>query len=390
MVNNKKVLKTKTKGIFLDTKTNKYLIQTTFTTKDGFRKKVCLRGFESERKALEKKMQLFTEFQNTYGNNINSSSIELLLEEYLKYKSKKNKVSSLYNDKKTIEKFLLPIIKTTDDFTIPKLNQLYENIYSSDCKIRAKNMYTSRIINFIEYLELFEKIDYHCSKKAQQILVYSNENEKPKNDYLELEEYKKFINTFDEKDKLLKLFFQTLFFTGARKMEALALRFKDINFNDGTIFFHNTLTQKNIIEDMEIKVANCIKADSYYLMPYTKTNSTKTITIPDWLLNEFKELFTSENANSDDFVFKKNGKLFTLYMLRKECNKHLKEANLKEIKIHDFRHSHTTMLYDLGCDGKYVAERLGHSNEKTSKQTYQHLTESRKKINDEKIMGLKI
>ena len=48
-------------------------------------------------------------------------------------------------------------------------------------------------------------------------------------------------------------------------------------------------------------------------------------------------------------------------------------AGLPHIRIHDFRHSHASLLANEGINIQEVARRLGHSNVQTTIKTYMHL-----------------
>ena len=50
-----------------------------------------------------------------------------------------------------------------------------------------------------------------------------------------------------------------------------------------------------------------------------------------------------------------------------------KLGGVKRIRIHDLRHSHASMLIELGFTAKEIAERLGHENIETTLNTYSHL-----------------
>lgn len=49
------------------------------------------------------------------------------------------------------------------------------------------------------------------------------------------------------------------------------------------------------------------------------------------------------------------------------------KSGVKEIRIHDFRHSHASLLISLGADALLVSKRLGHSNVAETLNTYSHL-----------------
>ena len=57
----------------------------------------------------------------------------------------------------------------------------------------------------------------------------------------------------------------------------------------------------------------------------------------------------------------------------KEMNRGVKLSGVKKIRIHDLRHSHVSLLIELGFSAKEIAERLGHENIETTLNTYSHL-----------------
>ena len=50
-----------------------------------------------------------------------------------------------------------------------------------------------------------------------------------------------------------------------------------------------------------------------------------------------------------------------------------KLSGVKEIRTHDLRHSHASLLIELGYDILLISERLGHENVETTWNTYGHL-----------------
>lgn len=58
--------------------------------------------------------------------------------------------------------------------------------------------------------------------------------------------------------------------------------------------------------------------------------------------------------------------------LRGRLKKSKKKANLHEIRVHDFRHSHASLLIELGYSPLLIADRLG-DNVDTTLKVYSHL-----------------
>ena len=50
-----------------------------------------------------------------------------------------------------------------------------------------------------------------------------------------------------------------------------------------------------------------------------------------------------------------------------------KQSGVERIRIHDLRHSHASLLIELGFSPLLIAERLGHENIETTLNTYSHL-----------------
>ena len=64
---------------------------------------------------------------------------------------------------------------------------------------------------------------------------------------------------------------------------------------------------------------------------------------------------------------------FTKHALDKEIKRITKKAGLPKIRVHALRHSHASMLIDMGFDILEISERLGHESVKTTLDTYSHL-----------------
>ncbi len=51
----------------------------------------------------------------------------------------------------------------------------------------------------------------------------------------------------------------------------------------------------------------------------------------------------------------------------------IKRAGLKDIRIHDLRHTHATLMLKAGIHPKVVSERLGHANIGITLDIYSHV-----------------
>lgn len=62
------------------------------------------------------------------------------------------------------------------------------------------------------------------------------------------------------------------------------------------------------------------------------------------------------------------------------------KSKIKRIKIHEFRHTHCSLLFDAGVTIKEVQERLGHKDVTITLNIYTHVTQGRKNDAADKLM----
>ena len=105
--------------------------------------------------------------------------------------------------------------------------------------------------------------------------------------------------------------------------------------------------------------------------PKTK-KSNRTIKMPKFLCEEMQEyigMFYSADKNDRLFPVSKS-------YLHHEMDRGAKEAGVKRIRIHDLRHSHVSLLIEMGFTALAIADRLGHESIEVTYR-YAHLFPSK-------------
>ena len=293
-------------------------------------------------------------------------TIEELYVNYVEFLYLKNKITTIELIKYKFKNYILPF------FGKYKPNEISEKLYIDFqinlLKFNYSNSFYQQIhgmmSNFFEFLQL----DYNIDNIPKKIGYLSNNNyySKQKKDIWSKKDFNKFIKKVD--DKVYHALFNTLFYTGIRKGEALGLEVSD--FNGNYININHTITKE--LFDGKRKI----------LTPKTK-KSIRKIRIDLITKIELKKLikYYSKNFsdfNSDFFLFGGN-KPISCTTLERKKNKYCKLANVKQIRIHDFRHSHATMLYRKKIDFKSIQTRLGHANISTTLDTYVHTNDKEEK-----------
>ena len=78
--------------------------------------------------------------------------------------------------------------------------------------------------------------------------------------------------------------------------------------------------------------------------------------------------------SDDSLVFcHPNGAPLTPDVVSHEFAKIARRAGLKGIRLHDLRHTHTSLMLQQGIHPKVVSERLGHASIQMTLDTYSHV-----------------
>lgn len=150
-----------------------------------------------------------------------------------------------------------------------------------------------------------------------------------------------------------KLAFDVLYYTGIRTTELLGLLPKDI------------------FPDMRMSInKNYAKVDGVRMFTDTKTpKSKRIIALPEFLYNDLQTYMSKlYGLEENDRIF-----YFEEHWLQIEIKRVSKLANMEPIRVHDLRHSHASLLIEMGFDVLEISRRLGHDSAKTTLDTYGHL-----------------
>ena len=178
------------------------------------------------------------------------------------------------------------------------------------------------------------------------------------------DEYLKFADVM--MDKPLSYYaFEMLYWTGIREGELLALTAEDFDFDKQTVTINKSLQHLNGRD---------------VITPPKTEKSNRTIKMPKFLCEEMQEylkMFYSPSKNDRIFLISKS-------YLHHEMDRGSKAADVKRIRIHDLRHSHVSLLIDMGFSAIAIADRVGHESIDIT-YNYAHLFPSKQTEMAEKL-----
>ena len=194
--------------------------------------------------------------------------------------------------------------------------------------------------------------------------------EKPKEmDFWTKEEYLQFAEVMMDKPRSYYAF-EMLYWCGIRSGELLALTPADFDFEKQTVTISKTYHRSN--------------GRDIVTSPKT-AKSNRIVKMPKFLCEEMQEyLRMLYDVQPNDRIFN-----VTKSYLHHEMIRGAKGAGVKKIRVHDLRHSHVSLLINMGFTVLAIGERVGHEAEKITYR-YAHLfptvqTEMAQKLDMERM-----
>ncbi|MGH3026162.1 MAG: tyrosine-type recombinase/integrase, partial [Gaiellaceae bacterium] len=156
---------------------------------------------------------------------------------------------------------------------------------------------------------------------------------------------------------------------GLRQSEALALQWKDIDFDRNTLSVRRGLHR--------------VPGEGLVFTEPKTDRSRRTIAVPAPLIEALRKQRVAQNeerlvAGSEwddwDLVFAQpNGRPLDKHSDYEAWIKLLNRAKVRHIRLHDGRHTAATLLLTAGVHPRVVMELLGHSQMRTTTDIYSHV-----------------
>lgn len=156
---------------------------------------------------------------------------------------------------------------------------------------------------------------------------------------------------------------------GLRQSEALALQWKDIDFDRGTLSVRRGLHR--------------VPGEGLVFTEPKTDRSRRTIAVPAPLIEALRRQRVAQNeerlvAGTEwddwDLVFAQpNGRPLDKHSDYEAWIKLLNRAKVRHIRLHDGRHTAATLLLTAGVHPRVVMELLGHSQMRTTTDIYSHV-----------------
>ena len=345
--------------------------------KTGKPKKTTRRGFET-RQAANVALSKLT-VQSTNANFILDSHLpfEKVADMWLEQYRHTVKASTLTSQKVALRKHVLPLFGKIpiSKITIPYCQEQVNHWFTYYKKFNNLIMITSQVFQYAINVRLLTTNPMDgIIRPKRQMDIDQEEYAAPYYSQQQLTDFLKIAK--NDCDEMVFLMFRILAFTGLRKGELHALRWKDIDFSRGTLSVKQTLattegwklifqtpkTRKSIRElSLDDETLRLIRQWKMHQKEFFFKFGTKV------MLDQDQLLFTSAE-----------NKVLYLDFLNHHLTKLIKENNLDHMTVHGFRHTHCSLLLEAGTPIKEVQERMGHTDIKTTMNVYAHVTNKKR------------
>ncbi len=301
-----------------------------YITKRGFATKGAASRWERENK------------DKTYGTL--DMTVESYTQKYLEDLKDRVRNSTLVNKEFMIRKHIIPYLgkikvnKLTTEDVLRWQNAMLEENEGA----KFKKSYLKTLHNQLSAM-LNHAIRYYGLASNPAALVGNMGSDKEVEiDFITLEEYQKLAEAMMD-EPMYYVIIEILYYGGLREGEMLALTLDDINFKTNEI----TVSKTYYI----------LKGKEYIGAP--KTNkSNRTVKMPEFVIQDIRDYAKRiYGLESTDRLFPINKS-----QVSRHLDNGLKKAGLRHIRVHDLRHSHVSLLIDLGYSAVAIAERLGHES----------------------------
>ena len=356
--------------VYKDEKRNTWYCQFYYKDWTGITKQKRKRGFKKQGQAKEWEREFLSKMSKT--SDIPFSS---LVDNYLEDLETRLKATSMETKRSILNGKVLPFFMNFRACDIEELDirRWHTELlsYKDEDGNPYKDTYLKTIHNQLSAVMNYAVIYYHLDRNPCKTAGSIGKQNADAMEIWTLDQFEQFIAYADKPAGHLA--FDILFWSGIREGELLALTPNDF-IHSGSNYYIDVSKNYQVVKGVE-----------YILTPKSPA-SIRTVAIPEFIYNEAMD-YTSKlygaSMNDRMFYFRKD------YLLS-EIKAVAKAAGLDPVRVHDLRHSHASLLIEMGFNILEISKRLGHEKVETTWRTYAHLYPDKDSILATQLSAVKI
>lgn len=330
--------------VYKDNKRNTWYVQ--YKTKDwtGKTKSIWKRGFKTKREAV----QWEATSKTIEKNSINLTLEDFITKVYMPQVSPRLKEVTIQTKMIVYRNQIIPYLgnKKLTEITNADILNWQNTIITSNSNNTGKpysNYFLKYVNDQLKAVFRFAMKYYNLKVNPVELAGKMHKVKHEEMKFWTLEQFTKFSYQIMDRPALYYAF-MILYWCGLRSGEMFALRLEDIDFEKKTISVTKTL---------------CVVTGKpkYETSPKTAM-SVREVTMPDFLCEELQDYVKHiYMMNPTDHLFP-----FSRSTLAVWLRDGARAAGLPEIRVHDLRHSHISLLINKGFTALSIGKRVGHSS----------------------------
>ena len=355
--------------VYKDKKNGSYYVMVRYKDWTGENKQTCKRGFRRERDAKEWEAQFALQ---------RKADPNMTLESFFEMYSQDVKPTLKLNTWKTKESYIrskvLPYLgkRKMSEITPKDIKDWQNTIRQLPGSKRGSTIAPGTLKTI--HGELSALFNHACkyyglSENPARLAGGMGEESVREMQFWMQDEYKRFSEAV--MDKPLSYYaFEILYWCGIREGELLALTLEDFDLTRKTLRINKSYQR--------------IDREDVVTSPKTKC-SNRVISLPDFLVDEIRDF------RQQYYDLKPTDRMFpiTKKYLYNEMVRGCRASGVKKIRVHDLRHSHVSLLIDMGFTALAIGKRVGHTSQKITER-YSHLFPNRQEEMADRLNGEKI
>lgn len=325
-------------------------------------------GYKTKKEAQAACAELIAQVSNGVYVPTSKQQLSSYLDQWLKlYCEPKLRETTIINYRRAIKIRINPFL---GQIRIDKLTAAHGQAFVEDMQ---KDNLSARYIEYCFTIlkeALNKAVEWELlNKNPVQFVEIPRPRRKKEHNTWSIKQVNQFL-TFAKYDNPIYYYvFLLAIYTGMRRGELLALKWKNINLDDGMISVYESLVYNE---------------EGFSFSDVKTTSSRRTVKIDEEVCKEMKQYRKLQNEFKlsagdlyDDLglVFcREDGRPIYPRTLATIFDRVTKKAKVPKIRFHDLRHTFATISLELGIPAKVVQEALGHSSIQTTMDTYSHVT----------------
>lgn len=294
--------------------------------------------------------------------NQNEMTFEEIIELFLNFKKKRVRDTTYYNYGNKLS-YLKPLFKVkSKNFNYSHFERWHDYMqFETTLATRTKNDIYKFLKSILNYATAW--YDFSFAKVYPKMTNFNNPNElHSEQNFFTYEEFQKFLEAED--DIRWIAIFEILFYCGLRRGELRGLQWKDIDLERRTLSVRMQITDR------------CGSIKKYKFVVPKTNNSIRTLKMPKKLTEDLKSAKLEAKKMSgfnDNYFVVADAWPISSNSLTDRKNRNCDMSGVKQIRLHDFRHSCASPLINEGANIQVVAKYLGHTKIEETLKTYAHL-----------------